>query len=920
MVNFFRSLCITICAALFNFIPSLYKLFYDLASNHDLFSSETIDTFSKNIYILVSVVMLFAFAVKAIESIINPDMLFDSKKGFTSVIKRSVIALVLIVAIPFGFDFFYKFQDEVMSKSLIEKLIIGVSVGENTNLAEESGAGQMLASSALASVLYPKDEDTCVEYEDSNVCMNYNNAIEDISKLYKLIPDINEKVGDGDEADYVLVYEGVGLLSILVGVVLIYMLVLFCIDTALRLIKMSFLELTAPISVVAYIFGGNDILKNWFKEVKGTAFSLFGRIAALALMVFVLSKLPEFVDNNFTGLEGKLINLLIIMATLMFVKEAPNMIEKIFGIKVGGKGGIAGRLGSMAGVGNIAKSAWEKVRNVGATVGMAGLGLAGAAVGATTSLAGLGFAGAAAGLGAGVGFAGKKISDVLKNTDTGQKIGRFGKSVASFASAGNPIKGTKEAIKTYKGSPVTAATKASKKAAKAESFANDIGVDYRTGSVKGTKDDKLKAQRATEALDNQVDKISGISTNQRNAIKEKISADRSKESLEKLKSHNDKIGEILDSTIANTKDPNTIRILSNLKSQYVGGKISLDDMTNRVTSMAGKEITEGDANQIIGKLNSINNMAKSNSEIGALINEDGGISGVNITTAVNKATNRASNAETIYKAQYDAASDKSKEELDIIDSNAKIISTEYAKEIGTSSSDKYQKVSISEGTVQTPSSDVDIDQLAMDALYEANMGAEEERRQRASSTSSGNSSTSSSSTSQSNNPGSSSPSGDGSSNTDSGSSSSSSQSNPSSNTNGSDNDYSNSSSGSSSSNGNNSGGNNGGENNSGSGNNSGGNSSNQDLASFFSGLSKDIKDASDATNSILNDQLKTQQSTLDESRKQNTTLNNISSGVNNLNNTVGEMNNNIKNFSNTNNKNLKDISQKLDDSSRDNNE
>ena len=50
-------------------------------------------------------------------------------------------------------------------------------------------------------------------------------------------------------------------------------------------------------------------------------------------------------------------------------------------------------------------------------------------------------------------------------------------------------------------------------------------------------------------------------------------------------------------------------------------------------------------------------MAKANAEIGALINTDGAISGANITTAVSKATNRASNAETIYKSQYDAASD-----------------------------------------------------------------------------------------------------------------------------------------------------------------------------------------------------------------------------------------------------------------------
>ena len=270
MPNFVRTLCITIASGLFSFVPKLYKLFYDLAANHNLFSSETLQTFSRNIYVLISVVMLFAFAVKAIESIINPDLLFDSKKGFTAVIKRSAIALVLIIAVPYGFNLFYQVQDEVMSKSLIEKMILGVNVSNsNGNLAESSGAAQMLGSVALQSVLYPEG-DTCTEYEDTNVCSEYSSVInEDVGKLVGMVDNINEKVenSEGNE-DFVLTYEWNGLLSVIVGAVLVYMLAIFCLDTALRLIKMAFLELTAPISIIAYIYAGNDTLKKWWKEFK----------------------------------------------------------------------------------------------------------------------------------------------------------------------------------------------------------------------------------------------------------------------------------------------------------------------------------------------------------------------------------------------------------------------------------------------------------------------------------------------------------------------------------------------------------------------------------------------------------------------------------------------------------------------------
>lgn len=45
----------------------------------------------------------------------------------------------------------------------------------------------------------------------------------------------------------------------------------------------------------------------------------------------------------------------LIIGMLIFAKQVPDMIGKIFGIDMKSQGGIAGRLGNMAGVGNVAK-------------------------------------------------------------------------------------------------------------------------------------------------------------------------------------------------------------------------------------------------------------------------------------------------------------------------------------------------------------------------------------------------------------------------------------------------------------------------------------------------------------------------------------------------------------------------------------
>lgn len=882
MTNFIRSLCITICTALFNFIPTLYKLFYDLASNHELFSSETIDTFSRNIYVLVSVVMLFAFAVKAIESIINPDMLLDSKKGFVSVIKRSVIALVLIVAIPFGFDLFYKFQDEVMGKSLIEKVIIGVAINEDgngsENLAEKSGAANMLSSTALSSVLYPAAKDTCVEYEDSDVCTKYNDAIEDISKLYKLIPDINEKVeGEDGEEEYALTYEGFGLLSILVGVVLIYMLVLFCIDTALRLVKMAFLEITAPVSVVAYIFGGNDILKNWFKEVSSTALSLFGRVAALALMIFVLSVLPEFVDNSFEGLEGKIINLLIIMATLMFVKEAPNMIEKIFGIKIGGKGGISGRLGSMAGVGNIAKSAWEKLGSAGKALGTLGaigtagaLGYAAAGVGKTLGHGAQMIDNKALG-GKGQQFASavKGKANEVKSSNVGQQIGRLGRAASAGIKAGGTTAAIKAANQAFKDDKLTKYKKDEKQSTKDEAFMDKLGVDADSKTLKDTSKNPVKARNAFANLKDDISSNKMLTSKQAERLSGKIDADLDKSNLEKLQSNHTKVKDELKSLASDAAamgDSSLNNELTKLMNQFSRGEISTSDLAQSLNYMAfSRKIDSSSAKSIVSNLDNIDHLV-SNDVPGGVISslvENGKVSGGALAGAIDAATNRAASADAVLKREIENSNDKTKHEIENYTQAAETINKEYTKEINKQGSKTSDSSQIQGPLPATNSS-----------------GSSTQPNQGANANTSNN--TNSSQTTQTNNQ-----------------SSSNSSNNDSNNTNTGYNPYNNSNAGT---------------------NNGSGSQQAQDLSGFFDGLSKDIRDANAATNSILNDQLKTQRSALDESRKQNSTLDNISSGVNNINSTVNQMNNNIKDFSNDTSKNLKDIGQKLNDNNRKNNE
>lgn len=471
MMNFIRSLSITIGAFFLEIIPTLYSLFHGLAAEPTLFNTEEIRTLTNNIYVLVSVVMLFAFATRAIAAIVNPDNLWDSKKGVTGVIKRSLIALVLIIAIPFGFEYFYIFQTKIINNYLIEKLILGIDVtniklseaeqkelekqieDEDNELTEDIlryryihsvssyKIGQNLAQNVLAATLYPNPAfgDKCkstvgtktnvtgiatlgmlgppvVLTYSGSLCSSYNKAIStNIAYITFIIPQINDTIGfnstttnllldavdnaastidnaldtsisdytkSSDElTGYVLNFDYGGLLLVISAGAVVYLLIIFCIDSAVRLIKMAFLEITAPISIMAYIFGGSDVLKKWFKELYTTAISFFLRVAAISFIALVLTHLNDFA-NSLPDFYGRISKIFIIIGTLIFAKKVPEVIERILGIKINLQGGIGGRLGQMAGVGKVAQNAWKSLGKTAKGIGTTALGVGIGALGA----------------------------------------------------------------------------------------------------------------------------------------------------------------------------------------------------------------------------------------------------------------------------------------------------------------------------------------------------------------------------------------------------------------------------------------------------------------------------------------------------------------------------------------------------------
>lgn len=369
MTNIFRSLSFTITQAVYSIIPDIYNVFMDLASNR-YFSEKSIKELSGNIYTIISVCMLFALGIKLLSAIVNPDLLDDKKKGAKKVFINCALSVFLIILIPIGFEKLYELQKDVVKNQLVEKLVLGMDT------SEQSKPGQILAAYAFSSFCHPKDTVSSEKIANSGGNL-YNKALqEDINLISKLDDVINSKTNGEYDIEYNT------LISPIVGVVLDYQLILLCMDTALRTIKLGLLELIAPIVLCGFIFAGSDLLQRWFKEVISTFTLLFIKIGTVSFLVFGLSLLPDFLKNfsDKSIFYRGFLRVFMLIGLLQVIHILPDIIKKIFNVDVKLRGGIRGRLGEMAGVGKLAQGAWDKLKNAGLKIG-AGAGLVAAAVG-----------------------------------------------------------------------------------------------------------------------------------------------------------------------------------------------------------------------------------------------------------------------------------------------------------------------------------------------------------------------------------------------------------------------------------------------------------------------------------------------------------------------------------------------------------
>ncbi len=379
--SFLNGIFLTIDSVIYTVVGYVYQIFIVLA-RVDFFSAETIGKFAGNIYLIIGVVMLFVVTYSLLKAMINPD---DLSKGDTSVSKISlnvVKALVIIALVPTIFDFAKQIQISVVEENIIGAIILGekTTTTKTEQIDNMKKAGYKLATDTFLGFLYPNENIDIVNIEPDPPMVITRDG-EDYS-----IASFADAQRLSSEKGYFYGYNLFGKavydnqlnyffpISLLAGAFLLYVIISFCLDLGIRVVKLGFFQLIAPIPAMSLIIPGQKkIFDNWLKITITTYLEVFIRLIVIFFGIFLVTEIPTAITNlnlgelNLsTGVSG-FVTVAIILGIVAFMRQAPKLISDLFGLDSGNmKLGIGEKLaagGAFIAGGALGAGATGLVRN-----------------------------------------------------------------------------------------------------------------------------------------------------------------------------------------------------------------------------------------------------------------------------------------------------------------------------------------------------------------------------------------------------------------------------------------------------------------------------------------------------------------------------------------------------------------------------
>ncbi len=352
--KFFIGVLLFIDSIIYSLVSWVYQIILVLCNVNILNNGEEISNLVGRVYVILGVVVLFLVSYSLLRSLVNPDEALKGKKSPITILRDVVISIVLIAFVPMVFRFLQGFQTAILSNNVIGNLVLGTSSSVNGQ-TESSGdlvnkGGMEIASGVFQAFLH-EDYAKCTlnsneaGYDCSSLRLsngdNFNvywAKMKDSGSLLSVV-DLTDDITGGNLTYYYLI-------STIAGAFVLFVMISYCFDIALRVIKLAFCELIAPLPILARLMPNEStgkIFSNWLKATISIYVEVFIRLATLFFAVLII----KIIKDNFLTLLAPLFSggvgftvalfaqMFIILGVIMFVKQLPGIIKEITGLDSG---------------------------------------------------------------------------------------------------------------------------------------------------------------------------------------------------------------------------------------------------------------------------------------------------------------------------------------------------------------------------------------------------------------------------------------------------------------------------------------------------------------------------------------------------------------------------------------------------------
>lgn len=365
-----------VVTGIYKIAAGAFEVFMILASGQ-IISEDSYKVMLENVYVILGVIMLFIVAFSLLQMMINPD---DQKKGASS-IKKVIINLItsaiIMAVLPTVFTFAYDFQNSFINEYNVIGRFFGYGNLGSSPIDDENRdvikTGSYQLVNGVFTAFFNVNPDACI---DKKIIVEDNETMQSCQKEYYADePQTFEHIGCNSENDtdksckhsfagtiQEVSYTGKFgyyndfskevddgnidfnfIMCLIAGFILIYVGISFCFDMAVRLIKLVFYQLIAPIPIFFRVIPEGKLsgtFKQWAKVTLTCYLEVYIRIFVVYFCIYLCKKILDshFITDTiwtYGGFPAIFATAFMLMGIVIFMKQAPKLISEITGLDSG---------------------------------------------------------------------------------------------------------------------------------------------------------------------------------------------------------------------------------------------------------------------------------------------------------------------------------------------------------------------------------------------------------------------------------------------------------------------------------------------------------------------------------------------------------------------------------------------------------